>query len=106
MNVDAATACAILSGQMQGDTWLNREFILARMLAHLDWYTLIQIIPIEHWPSLLTPPVLGRLRAPLRIKYERLQRFLRGETVSPSGWDPENRKRIQQSFFSHWRHGA
>jgi hypothetical protein len=105
--VDPAEACDVLMGRRRQAGPFDRERLLIRLFERLPWYDLLEILGPEGVKSALTPEIIHKLRFPyLKERYEFIRRTLHAETVSFTGWNPENRARVGAAFLSHRRYGA
>jgi hypothetical protein len=105
--VDPAEACNVLMGKCRQAGPFNREKLLIRMLERLSWYDLLEIFGPEGVKKILTPEIIRKLRFPYqKERYEFIRRILHGESVSFTGWRPENRAKIGATLLSHRRYGA
>ena len=95
----------IAIGKKEPMGWFNKEWCLRRFLETLSWYELLDVFGADYLRENLTPKVIQMLwPKALRERYEIIRRLLHGEAVSPSGWSPENRKRLRASVLSDWRY--
>jgi len=87
--------------------FFTKENILLRFLERLTWYELQSLYDKEYFKKNITAALLNRLKnKQIRQKYEFILKILRGEAVSFSGWDTENRKRIKSTLLSNRWYGA
>ena len=78
------------------------DHLLIRMLDHLSWYDLLDLLGRRTLEEKLVPEILQKIRSPeKRKKYERLGRILRGEPVSFTKWGPEYCQEIRGTLFSN-----
>ena len=67
----------LLMGQKTQDGGMDRDRLFRRLLETYNWYTLLDMVPPNALPDLLSPKVTGSLRnASLRERYDALARVL------------------------------
>ena len=104
-NIDPYDLYLVAIGKKEPIGWFNKERCLARFCKTLSWYQLLHVFGTDYLRENLTPEVVQMLWPwELRERYEIIRGILHGEAVSPSGWSPENRKRLRASVLSDWRY--
>lgn len=89
-NIDPYNLFEVAVGEKEQAGSFTREKALIRMIEYLGWYDLVQLFGLDGLRELLTNDIVSKLRPmELQEKYELVRKFLQGEAVSFSGWDPE-----------------
>ena len=84
----------------------TRRSALARILERWSWEEISEYAR-ELLPDLLEEETLARVNIlPIRIKYERLGKFLYDRSLSLPGWGDPDIADSGNAVFSHGRHGA
>lgn len=82
--------------------FFNQERALIRILEHLNWYDVVDILGLNFLKENLSSDIVNKLRiGGLKKRYEIVQKILRGEPVSITGWNSETRQRLKHSILSH-----
>lgn len=97
---------ALARGEVASCGHLDRTALLVRVLERLPWYSVLAIVGLDEARRILDAGLHRRLRhRDMREKYERVRAILRGETLPPSGWDPEGRGAGAFPVLSHRWYG-
>ncbi|MEJ2196641.1 MAG: hypothetical protein P8X73_17545 [Ignavibacteriaceae bacterium] len=101
-NIDPYEYFLIASGKIEKPGLINKERALIRLIERLSWYELLSLFDTNFIKENLTAELISKLRSDqLKRKYELIRKVLYGETISLTGWDIENRKRIKSSLLSN-----
>jgi len=101
-DIDPADLLDVVEGYRESAGPLDRQKLFARSLERLPWNRIVELWGFEQARSLLGPGTISLVRDKSRRKQlERLEKILRGESVSASRWDSELRKKLQNSVLSN-----
>lgn len=106
-NVEPYELYQIALEQSSETGFFSKETILLRFIQRLSWYEIQSIFTTDYLKNNLTPSLLKRIRnKQIKHRYELIRKVLRAETLSFTGWDFENRKRIKSTVLSNRRYSA
>ena len=106
-NIEPYELYQIALEQSSEKGFLSKENILLRFIQRLSWYEIQSLFTIDYLKNNLTPSLLNRIRnKQIKHRYELILKVLRGETLSLTGWDFENRKRIKSAVLSNRRYST
>jgi len=100
--VDPEDMLDVVEGNKESAGPFNAVRLFIRSLERMAWHRIIALWGIERMMSLYTDEVAHSLwPASLRRRYDFAFGVLRGEPVSPAGWSPELRRKMQSTLLSH-----
>lgn len=106
-NIDPYELYLIAVEQKPANGFFTKENILLRFIQRLSWYEIQSLFTYDYLKSNLTPLILKRIRnKQIKNKYELILSVLRGETISFTGWNFENRERIKSTVLFNRRYSA
>jgi hypothetical protein len=106
-NIDPYDLYLIALGKKEPIGFFDKERSLIRLVERLRWYHLLVLFGVDFLRENLTADLVRKIWPKgLRDRYEITRRILQGETVSPSGWSAENRKRLESTVLSHRRYSS
>jgi hypothetical protein len=92
----------VISGKRAKAGPFDMKRLFLRMLERLSWYELIDLLGMEYIKEHLTEDIVRKIRfKTLRGRYETVRKFLSGNPVSFSGWNPEYREEIKHTLLSN-----
>ena len=106
-NIEPYELYMIALEQCSEKGFLSKENILLRFIQRLSWYEIQSLFTLDYLKNNLTPLILKRIRnKQIKHRYELILKVLRGEALSFTGWDSENRERIKSAILSNRRYSA
>ncbi|GAB6392750.1 MAG: hypothetical protein MdMp014T_2123 [Treponematales bacterium] len=93
---------AVIEGSLDKAGPFDRETLMLRSLERLSWHYMTALWGgVEAFTELYTPRLRGRIwPKERRQQFDFAAGILRGEPVSPPGWDSEYYKSKRHRFFS------
>lgn len=91
----------VLRGHRERVGHLDKPALFVRMLQTMPWQRVVTTLTLDEVRALLTPETIGRLwPPPLRERYARIRRLLRGDPVPPAEWSAEHARRLRRTVLS------
>ncbi len=105
-NISPEEIDKLMKGEAEFAGHYDIDNLFRKMLENLVWYDILKILTLDQIKELLTDKVIQKLRfKSIQKKYARLQKVLRGQALSSSGWDSSADEQISYPILSDRRYG-
>ncbi len=101
-DVDEDRLYAFITGETDRFHHFTREMIFVRILERLNWYEILDCLPVSVIERMLNPQTISMLRSrSMRKKYDYAARILHKQALPPTKWDPRNREASEYPILSN-----